>query len=59
MGSVSIVVSFIWLKVIHGPKHHPHVNAAELDCLKQGCALVDMDLAKQALRPTPGRSGRT
>jgi MFS transporter, ACS family, glucarate transporter len=52
MGAVGIVVSFVWLKVIHGPKEHPGINTAEFDYVKQGGALVDMDQSKQAASAT-------
>jgi ACS family glucarate transporter-like MFS transporter len=47
MGVVGIIVGVVWLKVVHGPKDHPSVNAAELDYLRQGGALVDMDRARK------------
>jgi MFS transporter, ACS family, glucarate transporter len=53
MGAVGIVASFIWLKVIYEPKDHPSVNAAELDYLEKGGALVEMDTAKNAAAAGP------
>lgn len=47
MGAVGIVVSFVWLKVIYGPKEHPSISAEELDYLEKGGALVDMDRTKK------------
>ena len=52
MGAVGIVVSFIWLKVIHGPREHPGINRAELEYIEKGGALVDMDSSKQAVSAT-------
>ncbi|MCY7850473.1 MFS transporter [Bacillus haynesii] len=42
MGALGILISFIWLKVIHDPKDHPRVNQAELDYIEQGGGLLDM-----------------
>jgi ACS family glucarate transporter-like MFS transporter len=46
MGSVGIVASVIWLKVIYSPKTHPTVNKAELDYIEKGGALVNLDQPK-------------
>jgi ACS family glucarate transporter-like MFS transporter len=43
MGGLGIIVSLIWLKVIHGPKDHPRINKAELEYIAAGGALVDLD----------------
>ena len=48
MGAVGIVAGLAWLKFVHSPKDHPGINAAELDYLKQGGALVDMDRSGKA-----------
>lgn len=47
MGGLGIIISFVWLKVIHSPTEHPGVNQAELDYMEQGGALINMD-AKQS-----------
>ncbi|WP_200821843.1 MFS transporter [Caballeronia humi] len=52
MGVVGIVVSGIWLKVIHSPRAHPSINKAEFDYIAQGGALVDMDRSKNERRLT-------
>ncbi|MBV4368837.1 MFS transporter [Erwinia sp. BNK-24-b] len=49
MGGLGIILSFIWLKVIHDPNDHPGVNKAELEYMEQGGALINMD-AKKAER---------
>lgn len=51
MGGLGIVLSFIWLKVIHDPKDHPGVNQAELDYMEAGGALINMDqkITKKAI----------
>nr|MBA2815510.1 D-galactarate dehydratase [Candidatus Pantoea persica] len=49
MGGLGIILSFIWLKVIHDPNEHPGVNKAELEYMEQGGALINID-AKKAER---------
>ncbi|WP_257170179.1 MFS transporter [Bradyrhizobium sp. SRS-191] len=46
MGALGIIMGLIWIKTMYGPKEHPGVNEAELDYIKQGGALVDMEGAK-------------
>ncbi|RXC67141.1 MFS transporter, partial [Escherichia coli] len=43
MGGLGIVISFIWLKVIHEPNQHPGVNQKELEYIAAGGALINMD----------------
>ncbi|WP_116311575.1 MFS transporter, partial [Escherichia coli] len=43
MGGLGIVISFVWLKVIHDPNNHPGVNQKELDYIAEGGALINMD----------------
>ncbi|ACS84651.1 MFS transporter [Musicola paradisiaca] len=45
MGGLGIIISFLWVKVIHDPKDHPSVNKAELEYIEAGGALVNMDAA--------------
>ncbi|CDY77137.1 D-glucarate permease [Caballeronia glathei] len=52
MGAVGIVVSVLWLKVIHSPREHPGISKAEFDYIEQGGALVDMDRPKKDKRVT-------
>ena len=40
---MGIVISFIWLKVIHEPNQHPGVNQKELEYIAAGGALINMD----------------
>ncbi len=47
MGGLGIVISFIWLKVIHEPNQHPGVNKKELDYIAEGGALINMDQKTQ------------
>ncbi|KKI89686.1 glucarate transporter [Bacillus sp. SA1-12] len=43
MGTIGIIVAFIWLKTIHNPKEHPRISQAELDYIEAGGALIHMD----------------
>lgn len=46
MGTLGIVITFAAAKVVHNPLNHPAVNSEELDYIRQGGALVDMDQRK-------------
>jgi ACS family glucarate transporter-like MFS transporter len=46
MGTLGIVLAFVWLKTIYAPKDHPRVSHGELDYIEAGGALVDLDQAK-------------
>ncbi|MCS0660271.1 MFS transporter [Massilia terrae] len=46
MGGLGIIMAFVWLKTIYGPKDHPTVSASELKYLQEGGALVDLDGAR-------------
>jgi MFS transporter, ACS family, glucarate transporter len=52
MGTVGVLVSLIWLKVIYNPKEHPRLQPAELDYIERGGALVNMDQPKKDSRIT-------
>src|ERR1700758_577282 len=43
MGSLGIFVGIVWIKTIYGPKDHPGINEAELDYIRDGGALVELD----------------
>ncbi|MGW8370145.1 MAG: MFS transporter, partial [Gammaproteobacteria bacterium] len=45
MGSVGMVISGIWLKVVHNPTDHPRISEDELRYIEQNGGLVDMDRA--------------
>ena len=47
MGVVGVVVSLVWIKTVHSPKDHPRISRAELDHIKEGGALIDMDVPKK------------
>ena len=46
MGSLGVVMAFIWLKVIHAPKTHPGISQDEYNYIAEGGGLVDLDNAK-------------
>ena len=52
MGGLGIGLAFVWLKVIHGPRQHPSINAAELQYIKEGGALVDLEETKHGAEPS-------
>ncbi len=54
MGTIGIIVAFVWLKTIYNPKDHPKINQAELDYIKEGGALVDMDTAANQVEKKQG-----
>jgi ACS family glucarate transporter-like MFS transporter len=43
MGGLGILMAFIWLKMVYGPKDHPRINAAELEYIAAGGALIDLE----------------
>lgn len=43
MGALGIVFFFAWLATIYAPREHRRANAAELEYIEAGGALVDMD----------------
>jgi ACS family glucarate transporter-like MFS transporter len=51
MGGLGILMSFVWLKTIYGPKQHPSISTSELQYIQEGGALVDLDSGKQAEAP--------
>ncbi len=48
MGAIGFVLTFLWVKFIHNPTDHPGMSATELDFIKKGGAVVDMDHKKTA-----------
>nr|WP_041756222.1 MFS transporter [Bradyrhizobium sp. ORS 278] len=50
MGALGIIMGLVWIRTMYGPKEHPGINEAELDYIKQGGALVDMEGAKDETR---------
>lgn len=43
MGALGIAMGGLWLAVIHDPLRHPRLGAAELQHMRDGGALVDID----------------
>ncbi|WP_316214471.1 MFS transporter [Bradyrhizobium sp. SZCCHNR2035] len=54
MGSLGLVMGALWIKTMYDPKEHPAVKEAELDYIRQGGALVDLDGAKEAKSASSG-----
>jgi len=52
MGGLGILMSFIWLKMVYGPKDHPRINAAELAYIQEGGALIDLESKDKAVATT-------
>jgi ACS family glucarate transporter-like MFS transporter len=48
MGALGILMGLIWIRTMYGPKEHPDINEAELDYIKDGGALIDMEGAKDS-----------
>ncbi|WP_143588850.1 MFS transporter [Terribacillus halophilus] len=47
MGAIGIALALVWLKVIRNPREHPRTNQAEIDYIKAGGGMVDMDQEKE------------
>jgi len=56
MGALGIAFALLWTQVIHGPKDHPGMNAAERDYIERGGALLDMDGQGSARQSNVGRT---
>ncbi|SMX60615.1 D-glucarate permease (MFS family) [Bradyrhizobium sp. ORS 285] len=59
MGALGIIMGLVWIKTMYGPKEHPGVNETELDYIKQGGALVDMEGAKDETTDGKAQGGPT
>jgi ACS family glucarate transporter-like MFS transporter len=55
MGGLGMIVALVVRHTIYAPRAHPNVMASELDYIKAGGALVNMDAAPPA-RPMPGET---
>ena len=53
MGAIGFVLTIMWVKFIHNPTDHPKMSAAELEFIKKGGAVVDMDHKKTATDSGP------
>ena len=47
MGVIGLIMALIWVKIIHDPKDHPLINAAEVEYIEQGGGLVNMDISQK------------
>lgn len=55
MGAAGIVFGLFWNRLIHNPREHPRANAAEIDHIRRGGGLVDLDQPGRAAAPArPG-----
>lgn len=43
MGAAGLVLSMVWMRVMHSPKDHPRMTPAELAHIRDGGGLVEMD----------------
>lgn len=43
VGTVGVLLSLIWHKVVYGVKTHPRINEAEIDYIERGGGLVNID----------------
>jgi len=46
MGVIGFVLTLVWIKFIHNPPEHPNISKSELEYLKEGGAVVDIDHKK-------------
>lgn len=46
MGVIGFVLTLVWIKFIHNPPEHPNISKSELEFLKDGGAVVDIDHKK-------------
>ena len=59
MGALGILMGLAWIRTMYGPKEHPDINEAELDYIREGGALVDMEGAKEAAKDGKAAGGPT
>ena len=56
MGAVGLVFGLAWNRLVYEPADHPLANAAEVDYIRRGGGLVDLDRGAAGERP-PSRPG--
>ncbi|PMQ11562.1 putative glucarate transporter [Pseudomonas sp. AD21] len=56
MGVIGIVVAFGWMAWFHFPSRHPKVNQAEIDYIREGGGMVDMDSQPAQQRKAKGET---
>jgi ACS family glucarate transporter-like MFS transporter len=54
MGGIGFLLTALFQKYVHGPKDDPRINAAELEYIEQGGALVSLDQKQGAAAPAGG-----
>lgn len=54
MGGLGMLFAAAWAKLIHGPKQHPLVNAAEVAHIERGGGLVNLDHPGTQAQRRPG-----
>lgn len=47
MGGIGFVLTLAWVKLIHNPTDHPRMSKQELEYIRNGGAVVDMDHKKE------------
>jgi ACS family glucarate transporter-like MFS transporter len=47
LGAIGLLAAVVWIFQMHEPRNHPSVSQAELDYIKEGGALVDVDSVKE------------
>ena len=59
MGVLGVLIGIVWLGVVYSPINHPRISFEELEYIRQGGGLVDMDQGKEPdRRGTPAESQR-
>jgi MFS transporter, ACS family, glucarate transporter len=56
MGVIGIVMAWVWMRMVFSPLEHPRINSAELEHIRQGGGVVDMDAGLGKARKTPALS---
>lgn len=54
MGVLGVVVAFAWSKIFFVPMNHPTVNAPELEYIRAGGGLTDLDMPSRKNAGAPG-----
>ncbi|MBD8496554.1 MFS transporter [Pseudomonas syringae] len=51
MGGLGIVATFFWFALYHDPASHPRLEKAEMDYIREGGALVDLEAQRKLEKP--------
>ena len=57
MGAVGLVFGLAWNRLVYEPADHPLANAAEVDYIRRGGGLVDLDRGAAGRAAAPSRPG--